>query len=611
MDDPEALLPAIGRRTRQLRQQEQMLREAVTGASRRKETSAAARRAAREAHQQLLRARMPALNAQANAELGAMEGHAAAIAAFLSHPPPAALAMFAGLEPLLEAQEAAAVQHEAWKRRQLEQGPSRAVAAEELERYSPCDLNDLDGDAMAGVYWSSRGAIHRRNIEELKHVHDLAGLAEQRHMAAMVDQARWTARGRALGRAVGSSSSGGSTRMGAGMGRGGVGGLEERMRRRQLDDVQAEVARVRGVVNKLCVEKARLQDTMVTAGDYGLKIQRQRFYMDKMQQLLTQQYWQLAANVALHGAFLLDMSHLERTMQLMLQLHCDTSAALRDSETRKAAYRSLAAQATAPIAHTIPPPLCSSHRPFPPTSPHLPAPLPLWPALLSALSSPTAQGAAQGAAGGGEGESAAVEAGRRVEELKGRAEEEGERVQQGMERTERLLGRMAHMQAALLSLLSSARATPSSTAAHAMPLHLSPPALVDERLRVERQLSDEVAPAVDRLADEWQTAQRSAAHAASHGIRQRVLRGFFTPGALPQALLLAQGAQGGEQQAQGQVHGQRGEPREAQEEDAGRGRGVGTTGGSSMGASEGMGMEGGMDVGMGMGMEDDDETIIF
>ncbi|CAI7822166.1 unnamed protein product [Closterium sp. NIES-53] len=124
MDDPEALLPSIERRTKQLRQQEQMLREAVTAASRRKETSAAALRSAEDAHQQLLRDRFPALNAQVtvapmrirvsscsrvsrcnwrlayssplaavfldflrrqvNAQLDAMAAHAAAIVAFLS-----------------------------------------------------------------------------------------------------------------------------------------------------------------------------------------------------------------------------------------------------------------------------------------------------------------------------------------------------------------------------------------------------------------------------------------------------------------------------------------------------------------------------------------------
>ncbi|CAI5535253.1 unnamed protein product [Closterium sp. Naga37s-1] len=215
MDDPEVLLPSIERRTKQLRQQEQMLREAVTAASRRKETSAAALRTAEDAHQHLLRDRFPALNAQVNAQLDAMAAHAAAIAAFLSPAPlllpspctpsigPGSLAMVAGVEPLLETQEEVALQHEVWKRRQFDEGPSRAVALEGLGQYSPCDLNDLDSAVIGGDDGPSNDtpdAIYRRNIRELKHVHDLAGEAEQRYVAAMVDEARWTARGRALGR---------------------------------------------------------------------------------------------------------------------------------------------------------------------------------------------------------------------------------------------------------------------------------------------------------------------------------------------------------------------------------------------------------------------------
>ncbi|CAI7822168.1 unnamed protein product [Closterium sp. NIES-53] len=346
---------------------------------------------------------------------------------------------------------------------------------------------------------------------------------------------------------TGSSSSGGSSRGAAGgAGQKGVGqgGAEESRRRRRLEEVQAEVARARGVVSKLCKEKARLQDAMVYAGDYELKMQRQRFYLAKMHQLLTQQYWQLAVNVALHGAVLLDAHHLERTRKLLLQLHRDTSAAISDSETRKkvahgvrrwhtislshslplppvhplllcsftpssllpppplpppmplqAAYKALAAQPTAPTAPTAPtvptapttptaaPSFSSSHLPPPSSSLPIAASLPLWPALLSVLSLPAVQGEPLGAAGGGgaqaaggrEGESAGEVVGRLVEGLRGRAQGEGERVQQGMEQSERLLAHMAGMQAAMVELLSSPHATPSSTAAHAMPLHLSPP----------------------------------------------------------------------------------------------------------------------------------------
>ncbi|CAI7742314.1 unnamed protein product [Closterium sp. NIES-53] len=451
---------------------------------------------------------------------------------------------------------------------------------------------------------------------------------------------------------TGSSSSGGSSRGAAGgAGQKGVGqgGAEESRRRRRLEEVQAEVARARGVVSKLCKEKARLQDAMVYAGDYELKMQRQRFYLAKMHQLLTQQYWQLAVNVALHGAVLLDAHHLERTRKLLLQLHRDTSAAISDSETRKAAYKALAAQPTAPTAPTAPtvptapttptaaPSFSSSHLPPPSSSLPIAASLPLWPALLSVLSLPAVQGEPLGAAGGGgaqaaggrEGESAGEVVGRLVEGLRGRAQGEGERVQQGMEQSERLLAHMAGMQAAMVELLSSPHATPSSTAAHAMPLHLSPPALVDERLRVERQLSDDVAPAIDRLADEWQTTQRSAVHVPRHAIRQRVLHSFFSPGALPHALLLlahpAQGA-GGEgvqtegagrevREALGGTHGQeresRGDSGEGMRMGMGMDDGGGRGEGMGMGSSTGMGMEGGMDVGMGMGMDEDDDSIIF
>ncbi|CAI5944062.1 unnamed protein product [Closterium sp. NIES-64] len=683
MDDPEVLLPSIERRTKQLRQQEQMLREAVTAASRRKETSAAALRSAEDAHQHLLRDRFPALNAQVNAQLDAMAAHAAAIAAFLSparespllspsrvdhclflvlwdcsavatlsvHPSspttgPGSLAMVAGVEPLLEAQEEVALQHEVWKRRQFDEahegpvlhhqvwerrqydavggghsegkwvvcepgneGPSRAVALEGLGLYLPCDLNDLDAAVIAGDHGASidtpglapshhhppfpffshlapptarpTDAIYRCNIRELKHVHDLddlylslspsypfldytllpvpllpvlstpcsstyrprrchaqqgggGGAALRESMGgAEVRAAHDLGRaahdlGRAahdLGRALGDGESAGGWGERWGMGRAlgdgeSAGGWGERwgMGRALGDGWTGGGGCLGWVVSKLCKEKARLQDAMVYAGDYELKMQRQRFYLAKMHQLLTQQYWQLAVNVALHGAVLLDAHHLERTWQLLLQLHCDTSAAISDSETRKAAYKALASQATAPTAPTAPTSFSSSQFPPPSSSLPLPASSPLWPALLSALSPPAAQGEPLGAAGGGvaqaaggrEGESGGEVVERLVEGLRGRAQGEGERVQQGVEQSERLLAHMAGMQAAMVELLSSPHATPSSTAAHAMPLHLSPPALVDERLRVERQLSDDVAPAIDRLADEWQTTQRSA-----------------------------------------------------------------------------------------------------
>ncbi|CAI5980834.1 unnamed protein product [Closterium sp. NIES-65] len=734
MDDPEVLLPSIERRTKQLRQQEQMLREAVTAASRRKETSAAALRSAEDAHQHLLRDRFPALNAQVNAQLDAMAAHAAAIAAFLSPARPGSLAMVAGVEPLLEAQEEVALQHEVWKRRQFDEGPSRAVALEGLGLYSPCDLNDLDAAVIAGDHGASidtpglapshhhppfpffshlapptarpTDAIYRCNIRELKHVHDLddlylslspsypfldytllpvpllpvlstpcsstyrprrchaqqgggggaalrgshggrGSLDRQGEGAGQVSQ--WGEGAGQVSQWGGqSSSSGGSSKGTAGgAGQGGAGGAEERRRRRRLEEVRAEVARARGVVrwggrwgggreelgksvSKLCKEKARLQDAMVYAGDYELKMQRQRFYLAKMHQLLTQQYWQLAVNVALHGAVLLDAHHLERTWQLLLQLHCDTSAAISDSETRKAAYKALASQATAPTAPTAPTSFSSSQFPPPSSSLPLPASSPLWPALLSALSPPAAQGEPLGAAGGGvaqaaggrEGESGGEVVERLVEGLRGRAQGEGERVQQGVEQSERLLAHMAGMQAAMVELLSSPHATPSSTAAHAMPLHLSPPALVDERLRVERQLSDDVAPAIDRLADEWQTTQRSAVHAPRHGIRQRLLHSFFSPAALPCTLLHAHSAQGagGEgartegagreaREAQGGMHGQERESRGGGGEGSGMGMSMGMNDGGGRG--ECMGMQCGMHVGMGMGMEEDDDSFIF
>ncbi|CAI5523002.1 unnamed protein product [Closterium sp. Naga37s-1] len=387
--------------------------------------------------------------------------------------------------------------------------------------------------------------------------------------------------------------------------------------------------------------------------------------------------------MALHGAVLLDAHHLELTRQLLLQLHRDTSATISDSETRKVAYKALAAQPTAPTSPTAAPSFSSSHLPPPSSSLAIAASLPLWPALLSVLSPPAAQGEPHGAAGGGcaqtvggrEGESAGEVVGRLVEGLRGRAEGEGERVQQGMEQSERLLAHMAGMQAAMLELLSSPHATPS-TAAHAMPLHLSPPALVDERLRVERQLSDDVAPVIDRLADEWQTTQRlhphaiaaasshspsphsppsltaplrkchalcsckprltsppsppcpplhpsqSAVHAPRHAIRQRVLHSFFSPGALPRALLHAHSAQGAgsegtrtegagreAREAQGGMHGQERESRGGGGEGSGMGMSMGMDDGGGRG--EGMGMEGGMHVGMGMGMDEDDDSIIF
>ncbi|CAI5966079.1 unnamed protein product, partial [Closterium sp. NIES-64] len=333
MDDPEVLLPSIERRTKQLRQQEQMLREAVTAASRRKETSAAALRSAEDAHQHLLRDRFPALNAQVNAQLDAMAAHAAAIAAFLSPARPGSLAMVAGVEPLLEAQEEVALQHEVWKRRQFDEGPSRAVALEGLGLYLPCDLNDLDAAVIAGDHGASidtPDAIYRCNIRELKHVHDLddlylslspsypflsclspcspsfqplahpptvpvavmpnrAGEAEQRYVAAMVDEARWTARGRALGRALGDGESAGGWGERWGMGRAlgdgeSAGGWGERWGMgRALGDGESAGGWVdggrrvlgmggegrsgNGGVSKLCKEKARLQDAMVYAGN--------------------------------------------------------------------------------------------------------------------------------------------------------------------------------------------------------------------------------------------------------------------------------------------------------------------------------------------------------
>ncbi|CAI5999318.1 unnamed protein product [Closterium sp. NIES-65] len=791
MDDPEVLLPSIERRTKQLRQQEQMLREAVTAASRRKETSAAALRSAEDAHQHLLRDRFPALNAQVNAQLDAMAAHAAAIAAFLSPARPGSLAMVAGVEPLLEAQEEVALQHEVWKRRQFDEGPSRAVALEGLGLYLPCDLNDLDAAVIAGDHGASidtPDAIYRCNIRELKHVHDLddlylslspsypflsclspcspsfqplahpptvpvavmpnrAGEAEQRYVAAMVDEARWTARGRALGRALGDGESAGGWGERWGMGRAlgdgeSAGGWGERWGMgRALGDGESAGGWVDGgrrvlgmggegrsgnggvwawcervpacVYGCMCMyilsshptrfsitphplplpsshptplpllasltlfrpllsppppslpsapfsplrpwqqQQWRQQqgngrgcgagggggggggggeeaEEAAGGGDYELKMQRQRFYLAKMHQLLTQQYWQLAVNVALHGAVLLDAHHLERTWQLLLQLHCDTSAAISDSETRKAAYKALASQATAPTAPTAPTSFSSSQFPPPSSSLPLPASSPLWPALLSALSPPAAQGEPLGAAGGGvaqaaggrEGESGGEVVERLVEGLRGRAQGEGERVQQGVEQSERLLAHMAGMQAAMVELLSSPHATPSSTAAHAMPLHLSPPALVDERLRVERQLSDDVAPAIDRLADEWQTTQRSAVHAPRHGIRQRLLHSFFSPAALPRALLHAHSAQGagGEgartegagreaREAQGGMHGQERESRGGGGEGSGMGMSMGMNDGGGRG--ECMGMQCGMHVGMGMGMEEDDDSFIF
>ncbi|CAI5473117.1 unnamed protein product [Closterium sp. Yama58-4] len=617
MDDPEALLPAIERRTKQLRQQEQMLREAVTAASRRKETSAAALRAAEDAHQQLLRDRFPALNAQVNAQLDAMAAHAAAIAAFLSparespvisRAPslatlllpspsiprllttgPGSLAMVAGVEPLLEAQEEVALQHEVWKRRQFDEGPSRAVAAEGLGQYSPCDLNALDAGVTASNHMPD--AMYRRNIMELKHVHDLwvpevmrclhvaslpsspALFSSSLHtiallpfpfssapphgnalhvsfpMHALTPPAPFLSDPRPINRACspppcvrppgrGRQSSATWrpwwTRPAGPSGGGRLGGesVGEAAEGERCTCESSATWRPwwmrpagpsgggqwaaapfpRPFTRLLLLPAPSPMHPHILAsaqppGDYDLKIQRQRFYLAKMHQLLTQQYWQLAVNVALHGAVLLDAHHLERTQKLLLLLHRDT----------------------------------------------------------------------------------------------------------------------AGMQAGMVELLSSPHATPSSTAAHAMPLHLSPPALLDERLRVERQLSDDVAPAIDRLAEEWQTTQRSAVHAPRHAIRQRVLHSFFSPGALSHALLLAHSAQGvgleGEGHQGGGLEGGGQEVREAQGRTNGQrreSRGGGCEGSGMDGSmddggamDQGMGREGGMHVGMGMGMEEDDDNIIF
>ncbi|CAI7822170.1 unnamed protein product [Closterium sp. NIES-53] len=122
---------------------------------------------------------------------------------------------------------------------------------------------------------------------------------------------------------------------------------------------------------------------------------------------------------------------------------------------------------------------------------------------------------------------------------------------------------------------------------------------------------------------------QSAVHVPRHAIRQRVLHSFFSPGALPHALLLlahpAQGA-GGEgvqtegagrevREALGGTHGQeresRGDSGEGMRMGMGMDDGGGRGEGMGMGSSTGMGMEGGMDVGMGMGMDEDDDSIIF
>ncbi|CAI5520759.1 unnamed protein product [Closterium sp. Naga37s-1] len=617
MDDPEVLLPAIERRTKQLRQQEQMLREAVTAASRRKETSAAALKTAEDAHQQLLRARFPALNAQVNAQLDAMAAHAAAIAAFLSPARPGSLAMVAGVEPLLEAQEELALQHEVWKRRQFDEGPSRAVAQEGLGQYSPCDLNDLHAGVVGegdGGSHDTPDAIYRRNIRELKHgmrsnatwqpwwtrpagpsgggrwAGESVGEMGEGERCTSESSATWqpwwtrpagpSGGGRWAGESVGEMGEGERctsessatwqpwwTRLGGPSGGGrwaGQGGefghgvnvsacacgcmlvhahvhvhvhahpllsshpflsnqppsspsppllplsptppplpqllplspnsfpspralliipcppvtvypaplahhSQQQQQWRQQQGGRRERGAERGGAGGWRAGGcggARGEEAEEAAGgveggsgacerrgDYELKIQRQCFYLANMHQLLSQQYWQLAANVALHGAVLLDAHHLERTRQLLLQLHCNTSAAMSDSKARKAAYKALAAQATAPTAPTARTavPSLSSHLPPPSSSLPVAASLPLWPALLSALSPHAAQGEPLGAAGRGgaqaaggrEGESAGEVVGRLVEGLRGRAQGEGERVQQGLEQSERLLAHMS------------------------------------------------------------------------------------------------------------------------------------------------------------------------
>ncbi|CAI5523001.1 unnamed protein product [Closterium sp. Naga37s-1] len=203
MDNPEVLLPSIERRTKQLRQQEQMLREAVTAASRKKETSAAALRSAEDAHQQLLRDRFPALNAQARDHWRWWRGWSRCWRRRRRW----RCSTRCGSDASLTRCVVGAGHREVsgCDARVAIQGPSRAVALEGLGLYSPCDLNDLDAAVIGGDHGPSNDtpdAIYRRNIRELKHVHDLAGEAEQRDMAAIVDEAWWSARGRALGRSV-------------------------------------------------------------------------------------------------------------------------------------------------------------------------------------------------------------------------------------------------------------------------------------------------------------------------------------------------------------------------------------------------------------------------